>query len=240
MPRIDELAMWWRQNDQEERRQRDVEKNWHLVQNHRREDPERHVAEEMLGDETDTLSDSLPLVEKEMLVLQEEILDWMELGMVSWFNFYFAIGPGTMDDRLSEASAGLGKASDRLDAVSAQMKYLPVKDSAWERPAQTYREAVADWAKSLQSISRSAQLDFKSLAREGFALMNAASATAEAVVDIQSGSHSGVDIGSRLETLRSLRPAKRVPRRAVEEAKAPWRRAIVAAGSKIDWPPNTT
>ncbi|HSM44068.1 MAG TPA: hypothetical protein VK969_03540, partial [Acidimicrobiia bacterium] len=95
----------------------------------------------MPGDEkTDTHSDLLLVVQNEMLVLQEETLDWMELGMVSWFHFYFAIGPGTMDDRLSEASAGLGKASDRLDTISAQMKYLPVKDSTWERPAQAYRE----------------------------------------------------------------------------------------------------
>lgn len=238
---IDRLVMWWRQDDWGERHRRDVMKNWHLVQNHRREDPERHITEVLLRVEgTDTPSGPPTPLHTEMVVFQEEVLGWLGLGMTSWFDFYFALGPGTMDDRLAAVSAELGKASERLDAISAQMKYLPSDDSAWNRPAQAYREAVADWSKSLELIGKGTGLDFKSLAREGFSLMSVASACAESVVDIQAGPNRGVDIDSRLDLLRRMRPAKRVPRKAIEEAKAPWRRAIVAAGSRIDWPPHPT
>lgn len=236
-----ELTMWWQRDDREEKRRRDVRKNWHLVQNRRREDPERHITEELPGAErTHAPSDVPPLLHTEMVVFQEEVLGWLGLGMVSWFNFYFALGPGTMDDRLAEVSAGLGKASECLDAISTHMKYLPGKDSAWNRPIQAYRDAVADWGKSLELIAKGARLDFKSLAREGFSLMSVACASAEAVVDVRAGPNPGVDLDGRLDTLQRMRPAKRVPRKAIEEAKAPWRRAIVAAGSKIDWPPYPT
>lgn len=233
--------MWWRRDDQEQQHRRDVTKSWYLIQNHRREDPERHVTEQLPRTETPDAPRDLPnLLLAEMVVFQEEVLEWLGLGMVSWFNFYFAIGPGTIDDRLAEASAELEKASERLDAIGAQMKYLRSKESAWNRPAEAYRGAVVDWGKSFELIARGAGLDFKSLAREGFALMDVASASAEAVVNIQAGPDPGVNMDVHLEDLRRMRPAKRVPRKATEEAKSPWRRAIVAAGSRIDWPPHST
>jgi hypothetical protein len=233
--------MWWRRDDREQQHRRDVSKSWYLVQNQRSEEPEKHITEELPRTESPGAAPDFPnLLQAEMVVFQGEVLEWLGLGMVSWFNFYFATGPGTIDDRLAEASAELGKASERLDAIGAQMKYLPGRESAWDRAAQAYRVAVVDWGKSLDLIARGATLDFKSLAREGFALMDIASASAEAAVDIQAGPNPGVNMDVHLEGLRRMRPAKRVPRRATEEAKAPWRRAIVAAGSRIDWPPYAT
>lgn len=230
--------MWWLRDDREQQHRREVNKSWYLVQNHPREDPERHLTEGLPRPEERDAPRHFPNpLHAEVVVFQEEVLEWLGRGMVSWFNFYFAIGPGTIDDRLAEGSAELEKASERLDAISAQMKYLRSKESAWNRQAQAYREAVVDWGKSFDLIARGARLDFKSLAREGFALLDIASASAEAVVDIQAGPNPGVNMDVLLEALRLIDPAKRVPRKAIEEAKAPWRRAIVAAGSRIDWPP---
>lgn len=235
---IDELTMWGQRYGLNVRRRRDVKKNWHLIQVRRREDPERHLTEKLPRANSTDIPPGLPVqLHTEMVVFQEEVLDWLEMAMLSWFDFYFALGPGTIHDRLAEASARLGKASEGLDAISAQMKYLPGREPAWTGPVQAYREAVADWGKSLGLIAKGTTLDFKSLAREGFSLMNITSANAETIVHVRAGPDPGVDVHSRLDTLSRLRPAKRVPRKAMAAAKAPWMKAIVAAGSKIDWSP---
>lgn len=231
--------MWWQRDDQDKQSRPSVAKGWHLVKNHRREDPERHIVEKASTSRVPEtyLRDFPPLLHAEVVAFQEEVLGWLELAMVSWLNFYFALGEGAPGANLAEVSEGLDKASERLEAINAQMKYLPGKDSRWSKPVQLYREAITDWGKALELIARGARFDREAIAREGFAIMDDGSRTAEEVVDLRAGPHVGVNLDGRLETLRQMKPRGRVSARAIEKARSPWRRALMAAGSKIDWLP---
>lgn len=233
-----ERQMRVRKTDTDKQRERAVNKGWYLVQNYRKEDPQRHLAD---GEEELVKNlkrrDVPNLLLGEMLAYQAEVLTWLELGMASWLNFYFALGEAKPEDRLEEAAEGLGKASERLHNISEQMAHLPGLESGWGLTVRGYREAVEMWSTAMDLIARGALFDRDPLAREGLDLLTRASDRAEDVVEVESGPSRGVDINGPLGTLHRIQPSDRVSPRAVEEAKTPWERALIVAGSRIDWFP---
>lgn len=216
-----------------------VDRGWHLVQNYRREDPERHIEE---VDPTDDAEGppvnrfEVPrLLLAEMKTFQEEVVGWLEFAISSWFKFYFALGEGTSQAQLDEVSEGLAKATDRLEAISRQMGHLPWNTSQWHDLIMIYAEAVETWAAALDLIMRGARFDRNNLAEEGFKRLDMGSATAERVVSLNARHESGVDVNGALRTLARLEPSKRVSPKTVARAKQPWERAVIAAGSRLTW-----
>jgi hypothetical protein len=215
-----------------------VTKGWHLVQSSRREDPERHKEYLEIVDPDD---EAVPrfevptLLRDEMTTYQKEVVDWLESAISSWFNFYFALGDGGAQNRLDEASEGLGKATDRLQAIARQMGNLPWSDSQWHDVIMVYAEAVDTWAAALDLIMRGARFDRHRLADEGFEQMDMGTSTAERVVSLAATPEPGGDVDRALRTLARLKPRGRVSPKTVATAKEPWRRAVVAAGSTINW-----
>ena len=215
-----------------------VTKGWHLVQSYRKEDPERH---RKLVDGVEPDEDAIPqfevpnLLRAEMTTYQKEVVIWLESAITSWFTFYFALGEGGVQDRLDEASEGLAKATDRLQAIARQMGYLPWNDSQWHDLIAVYADAVDTWATAIDLIMRGARFDRHRLADEGFAQLELGSSTAERVVSLNASPEPGVDVAGALRTLTRLEPSGRVSAKTVAKAKEPWNRAVVAAGSRLTW-----
>lgn len=212
-----------------------VKKGWHLVQNYPKEDPVRQVEVDLTDERADRPFEVPPLLRSEMIAYQQEVLGWLELSIVSWLNFYFAIGEGSHQQRLEEASEGLGKSSDRLGSIANQMGNLPWRVTGWHDLIMTYAEGIEDWAKGIDLIARGAKFDRNNLAQEGFDLMDRGSSTIERVVVLHDRSENGVDMTGPLKDLERLLPPGRVSAKSIDRAKAPWKRAIIAAGSRLNW-----
>lgn len=215
-----------------------MSKGWHLIQSYRKEDPERHkeYIETTDSDEEAAPSFEVPtLLRAEMTTFQKEVVGWLESAISSWFNFYFGLGDGGVEDRLDEASEGLGKATDRLQAIARQMGNLPWNDSQWHDLIMVYAEAVETWAAALDLIMRGARFDRHRLADEGFEQMDLGSSTAERVVSLTASRDPRGDIDGALRTLARLEPNGRVSPKTVAKAKEPWQRAVIAAGSALNW-----
>lgn len=228
----------WRTTRQNDDPQQSVSKGWHLIQNYRREDPERHIDEVDLTEIENDPSRPFEvpsLLRSEMRTFQEEVVGWLEFAMVSWFNFYFAVGEGSPEDRLIEASEGLSKTSERLGSIARQMRNLPWRETHWHDLIRVYAEAVENWATAIDLIGRGAEFDRNNLAEEGFSEMDLGSSAAERVVATHSSPEHGVDLDGALRQLQKLEPRGRVSKKATEKSREPWRRALVAAASRIDW-----
>lgn len=231
-------AKRWRTAQQADDSQQSVSRGWHLIHNYRREDPERHVDEiDLTEAEDDTARPfEVPsLLRSEMTTLQEEVVGWLEFAMVSWFNFYFAIGEGSPDDRLEETAEDLLKTSERLGSIARQMGRLPWRETHWHDLIMVYTEAVEHWADAIDLIGRGAKLDHHYLAESGFASLDRGSTSAERVVATHSSPDRGVDLDGALQKLQRLKPPGKVSKKKVEESKEPWRRALTAAASRMDW-----
>ncbi len=166
------------------------------------------------------------------------MLSWLESGLVAWFGFYFAIGDGSPQSRLTQASGDeLDKASERLEAAAKLIAQLPSRGTGWHGTVAGYGDAVAMWGTAIDLIANGARFDRAGVAREGLERMDDASAAAERVVDIEAGPAHLVDLKGPLWTLERLKPSKKVPAKAIDEAKRPWERALIASGSMLDWSP---
>ncbi|MFP3882628.1 MAG: hypothetical protein ACLFWH_09950 [Actinomycetota bacterium] len=231
-------AKKWRTAQQADDTQQSVSRGWHLVQNYPREDPERHLNE---IDLTEAENDSAKPFEVPSLLLsamrtfQEEVVGWLEFAMLAWFNFYFAIGDGSPDDRLEEAAERLLKASERLRPIARRMGTLPWRETHWYDLVMVYSEAVEYWAEAVGLIGRGAKLDHHYLAEAGFGNLNLGSSSAERVVAMHSSPERGVDLDEAIRKLEKLDPPAKVSKKKVEESKQPWRRALTAAASPMDW-----
>lgn len=229
------VKKWGKSGSDDNQRASLVEKGWHLVQNYPKEDPVRQVEVDLTDESANRPFEVPPLLRSAMSAYQQEILGWLELSIVSWLNFYFAIGEGGQQQRLEEASEGLGKSSDRLESIASQMENLPWADTGWHDLIVTYAEGVEYWAEAFDMLARGAKFDRKNLAEEGFDLMDRGSDTVERVVALHGGTESGIDMTGLLRTLERLQPPGRVSAKSVDKAKAPWKRAIIAAGSRLNW-----
>lgn len=223
---------------QAEDTQQSVSRGWHLIHNYRREDPERHIDEIDLTEAEDDPARPFEvpsLLRSAMRTFQEEVLGWLEFAMLSWFNFYFAIGEGSPDDRLEDAAEGLLKTSERLDSIARRMEKLPWRETHWHDLIMVYSEAVELWAKAVDLIGRGAKVDHPYLAEAGFTNLDMGSSSAERVVATHSSPEASVDLDGALRKLQRLEPPVRVSKKKVEESKEPWRRALIAAASRMDW-----
>ncbi len=229
------VKKWRKPGSNDNQTRSSVDKGWRLVQNYPKEDPVRQVEIDLTDESADRPFEVPPLLRSGMSAYQQEILGWLELSIVSWLNFYFAIGEGSPQQRLEEASEGLGKSSDRLESIANQMWNLPRSDTGWHDLITTYAEGVQDWAEAIDLIARGAKFDRNNLAQEGFNLMDGGSDTVERVVVIDDRPEIGVDMTGPLRTLERLLPPGRVSAKSVDRAKAPWKRAIIAAGSRLNW-----
>lgn len=166
--------------------------------------------------------------------VQDDVIRSIAGAMISWFAFYFMLGEGTPRERLLRASRGFGAAAESLRLAGGILEDLTSADSDTNAWLRMYQVVVAGWADSFEKVSAGARLDQRSLAREGFARMDEASAIAETLVQRSNiGQHPSLRL--ELATLREFQPRTRVSRRAVDKAKAPWRRALRAAGALPDW-----
>lgn len=166
---------------------------------------------------------------------QEEVVDWIGSAMQSWFDYYFLLGEGSLRDRLERAAAGLDQAAKDLRVVGESLDGLTGDDTARNGLIETYGTAVVGWADAFELIASGARRDQRPLAREGFARMEEATATAERAVALGSSLGRQKTVSSHMKALRDFQPPRRVARRTVEKAKAPWRKALKAAGSPLDW-----
>jgi hypothetical protein len=229
---------WSRKAGRHQEHQEALNKGWHLVQSYRKEDPQRHKEKTEsadLDDEAAPRFEVPTLLRAEMTTYQKEVVSWLESAISSWFNFYFALGDGEVQERLDVASEGLSKAAERLQAIARQMESLRWSESQWHDLVAVYAEAVETWAGALDLIMRGASFDRHRLADEGFEQMDMASATAERVVSLNASPEPGVDVNGVLRILERLEPSGRVSPKAVAKAKAPWHRAVIAAGSRLTW-----
>ena len=217
----------------------EVNRGWHLIQNYRKEDPERHIEETDPSDDPEERTTNrfrVPgLLLAEMTAFQKEVVGWLESAITAWFTFYFALGEGSPEQRLEEASEGLAKATDRLEAIGRQMRHLPWKDSQWHDLIMIYAEAVETWAVAIDLIMRGARFDRNNLADEGLQRLDSGSAIAERVVAIHAPHERVVNMNGPFRTLAKLEPEGRVSPKAVARAKQPWDRALTAAGSALTW-----
>jgi hypothetical protein len=175
-------------------------------------------------------------IHPELVAAQKDAVDAIGEGMRWWFGFYFLVGEGTDQERLHQAARGLQTASEHLWSIAKSLEDITGIDSSLDRLVSPYRVAVDGWAYAMDSIARGAVLDHKGTADEGFVQMANASAAAEHVVDHFSRSARYSIVSGPLSSLEELRPPTKVARKAVEHAKRPWQRAIVAAGSPFRRP----
>lgn len=229
------VKKWRKPGSDDKQRGSSVKKGWNLVQNYPKEDPVRQVEVDLTDESASRTFEVPPLLRSAMSAYQQEVLGWLELSIVSWLNFYFAIGEGGQQQRLEEAAEGLGKSSDRLASIASQMGNLPWADTGWHDLIVTYAEGVEYWAQAIDMLARGAKFDRNNLAEEGFDLMARGSNTAERVVALHDGTESAVDMTGTLRTLEGLQPPGRVSAKSVDKAKAPWKRAVIAAGSRLNW-----
>jgi hypothetical protein len=225
-----------RKEDVEADRRQAVRKGWNLVQGYGADDagnlvPEDRAPSQSTSDEARERRESARQVHEEVAALQVEVVDWIDAAMTSWFNFFFAMGRGSAGSRLDEASESLGKAADRLQVLGEQIRGTSGRGYLRNDPILIYADAVDGWSGAFDLIARGARMDRGTLAREGLANLDRASAKAERVVIAQKGNM----VAGPLATLSRLKPSQRTPRKAVARAKAPWKRAIIAAGSPFDW-----
>jgi hypothetical protein len=166
---------------------------------------------------------------------QEEVVEWIGLAMKSWFDYYFLLAEGSFRDRLERAAAGLDQSAKDLRVVGESLDGLISEDIARNVLINTYGAAVVAWADAFELIASGSRRDQRPLAREGFAMMKEATEMAERAVALRASLGQQKAISGHLKTLRDLQPPKRVARRTIEKAKAPWRKALEAAGSPLDW-----
>lgn len=175
------------------------------------------------------------VLQAEVNARQEEALEWIASAMRSWFDYFFVLSEGSIRDRLQGAADGLEQSSKGLRIVSESLEGLVGENAAWADRLSTYCTAVAAWADAFEIIALGARLDQRPLAQDGFAKMQDASEMAENVVAARSKKGHQVALSGHLKALGEFRPSKSVPRRTIEKARAPWRRALTAAGSPFNW-----
>ncbi|HEX6221059.1 MAG TPA: hypothetical protein VF115_08185 [Acidimicrobiia bacterium] len=166
---------------------------------------------------------------------QEEVVGWIGLAMQSWFDYYFLLADGAFRDRLERAAAGLDQSAKDLRVVGESLEGPISDDVARNVLINTYGTAIVGWADAFELIASGARRDQRPLAREGFARMEKATEMAERVVALRASLGQQKTISGHLKTLRDLQPPQRVARRTIERAKTPWRKALKAAGSPLDW-----
>lgn len=172
----------------------------------------------------------------QLAAAQRDAVDAIRVGMRRWFGFYFLIDEGADQERLHRAARGLQTASAQLRNIAENLDNISGSDSSSDELLGTYREAVDGWASALDSIARGAVLDQHRIAEDGFAQMANASAVAEQVVDHRARKGRQSMLVEPLASLAELRPPTNVSKRTEEEAKRPWQRAIIAAGSPFRQP----
>jgi hypothetical protein len=166
---------------------------------------------------------------------QEEVVEWIALAMQSWFDYYFLLAEGSFRDRLERAAAGLDQSAKDLRVVGESLGGLTSDDVARNLLIETYGTAVVGWADAFELIASGARRDQRPLAREGFVRMEEATEMAERVVVLRASLGQQKTISSHLKTLDDLQPPQRVASRTIERSKTPWRKALKAAGSPLDW-----
>ena len=171
-----------------------------------------------------------------LAAVQADVVDAIRVGMRRWFGFYFLFDEGTDQERLHRAASGLQMASAQLRDIAEDLAGLSGSDPPLDGLLGTYRGAVSDWAAALDTIARGAVLDRHRTAEDGFAQMARASAAAEQVVNYRAKTGRQSILIETLASLAELRPPTNVSKRSEKEAKQPWRRALIAAGSPFRQP----
>jgi hypothetical protein len=175
-------------------------------------------------------------------VVQPDVVDSIQLGMRSWFEYYFLTGDGTGPERIHAAPIGLRKASSRLQNVSNRLGEVDELDPIEAEFVDAYRRAVDGWAEAMTSIAAGIELDIPRLTDDGFALLEDAADDAKRVVrspvypnllQVPGGAERSSQVGEALAYLAGLSPPSGASKVLAMRAKQPWERSIIAAGSPV-------
>jgi len=229
-----------RRRPNDEQRQRALDKGWRMVSRYEASNGDLEQVQADSAELTSLVMESRrfevpPHLRNVIRNYQIEVLDCLTRAMQAWFDFYFVLGIGSVYDRLESVGDALSESADRLSAISRDSGTRLWINSPGYDVLATYGSAAGTWGSALAMIANGAKLDQSDLADHGFQRMNGASDIAERVVLVGSLGERGLDLQQSLDRLSSLEPAERVPKRTVEDAKTPWKRALIAAGSKINW-----
>ncbi len=212
------LAIWLEQGSTARGQQSDETTRGQAIQ------PKRSSIIRVGGENRDLVPDLLEPA-------QQKVVDALASGMRAWFGFYFRTAQTTGEERIYSAVGGLRDAARGMREVFDGLGNAGDLDASSKEFVEDYREAIEGWADAMDSIALGLELDQQHTADRGFAQLLRACDRAEELIVQGSLAEETLVLKEPLVYLDGLEPPGKITKKAVKQAKEPWRRSIISAGS---------